>query len=78
MDFTASSRGLKSVCKFKICKNFAKFLHRRKIFFAHFAKFLHILQKKKGTRGHQSLILQPLLEKKRLTKEMGTHLQIQN
>ena len=27
---TDSSRGLKSVCKFKICKNFAKILHRRK------------------------------------------------
>ena len=38
--FTDSSRGLKSVCKIKICKNFAKILHRRKFFFAHFAKFL--------------------------------------
>ena len=27
---TDSSRGLKSVCKFKICKKFAKILHRRK------------------------------------------------
>ena len=45
MDFTASSRGLKSVCKFKIYKNFAKFLHRRKIIFAHFAKILHIFYK---------------------------------
>ena len=35
---TDSSRGLKSVCKFKICKNFAKILHRRKILFSHFAK----------------------------------------
>ena len=26
---TDSSRGLKSVCKFKICKKFAKILHRR-------------------------------------------------
>ena len=42
---TASSHGLKSVCKFKICKNFAKILHRRKIFVAHFAKILHIFCK---------------------------------
>ena len=33
---TDSSRGLKSVCKFKICRNFAKILRRRKFFFAHF------------------------------------------
>ena len=47
---TDSSRGLKSVCKFKICKNFAKILHRRKFllrilqlfcnFFAIFLQFI--------------------------------------
>ena len=37
-----SSRGLKSVCKFRICKKFAKILHRRKNFLAHFAKFLQL------------------------------------
>merc|ERR1712218_413237 len=89
---TDSSRGLKSVCKFKICKKFAKILHRRKFllrilqlfcnFFAiflqlfcnFFAIFLQIFckffaknvqnffQKKKRTRGHESIIQQPLLE----------------
>ena len=29
-DITDYSRGLKSVCKFKICKKYAKILHRRK------------------------------------------------
>ena len=39
---TDSSRGLKSVCKFKICKNFANILHRGKIFFCAFCKIFSI------------------------------------
>ena len=92
MYLTDSSRGLKSVCKFKICKNFAKILHRRKfllrilqLFCNFFATFLQLFcnffaiflqffckffaknvqkffQKKKRTRGHESIIQQPLLE----------------
>ena len=69
------------MCKFKICKNFAKILHRRKfllrilqLFCNFFANFLQIFckffakneqkffQKKKRTRGHESIIQQPLLE----------------
>ena len=80
------------MCKFKICKNFAKILHRRKFFFYilqifcnFFATFLQFFfnffaiflqffctffaknvqkffQKKKRTRGHESIIQQPLLE----------------
>ena len=45
LPLTDSSRGLKSVCKFKICKNFAKILHRGKFFCAFcniFAIFLQI------------------------------------
>ena len=82
---TDSSRGLKSVCKFKICKNFAKILHRRNLFaiflqifcdffsiffqfFSNFfSNFLHIFQKKKRTSGHESIIQQPLIEKRILT-----------
>ena len=84
LSLTDSSHGLKSLCKFKICKNFTQ----RKIFFAHFATFLqfffnffaiflqffsnffaiylqfcfNFLFKKKRTRGHESIIQQPLLE----------------
>ena len=57
-----------SICQksFQILENFctffAKFLH---IFAKILQNFLkHFFQKKKGTRGHQSLKLQPLLDKK--------------
>ena len=65
-----------SICQksFQILENFctffAKFLH---IFAKILQNFLkHFFQKKKGTRGHQFLILQPLLEKTTLRKEKGT------
>ena len=39
---TLSSRGLKSLCKFEKCKNFAKNLHREKKIFTQFLHILHI------------------------------------
>ena len=52
-------------CK-SFCKIFAHFLQNFCIFFTKILQnFLkHFFQKKKGTRGHQSLKLQPLLDKK--------------
>ena len=72
------------MCKFKICKKFAKILHRRIFFFLHFSIFFNyfaiflqlvcnffaiflqifftFISKKKRTRGHESIIKQPLLE----------------
>ena len=43
--FTDSSRGLKSGCKFKICKKLQKFYTEEKFFFARLAKFFQFFCK---------------------------------
>ena len=67
------------MCKFQICKHFAKFLHWRNFFFTKFfAKNVKkFLRKKKRSKGRQSLILQPLLENN-TNKKWVPHVQIPN